>query len=378
MKLKSLLLGSAAVLVAVSGAQAADAIVVEAEPVEYVKVCDTYGAGYFYIPGTETCLKFGGEVRVQYTKNFDHDDAEVSDHGSDVRLRFTIDAKNETEYGTLSSSARVSWTRAEFDQSTSTSVANLTTGVVTTTTTTSHDAYSTPESSAGGAGLDYAQISLAGFTTGYNTQRILGKAWNTAIDSKANFFDYTYTAGDLALIFGIQDSARSGAAGQPDVYVRADYSAGDLSVGGFAVLDTDTDDVAYGVDASYSLASFIPGGKITAFWEGDGYDSSKDVHGGGTEETGTDYAKGHMWGVKLDYKLTDSISGHTRYSERDGYINATNIDATERKWRTGLKWSVASGFAVEALYKKTLDNYGAAVGSTGSNGTVEINFIRSF
>ena len=56
MKLKALLLGSAAALIAVSGARAADAIVAEPEPVEYVKVCDMYGAGFFYIPGTETCL----------------------------------------------------------------------------------------------------------------------------------------------------------------------------------------------------------------------------------------------------------------------------------------------------------------------------------
>ena len=64
MNIKSLLLGSAAALIAVSGARAADAVVVaEPEPAEYVKVCDVYGAGYFYIPGTETCLRIGGYVR---------------------------------------------------------------------------------------------------------------------------------------------------------------------------------------------------------------------------------------------------------------------------------------------------------------------------
>ena len=47
MNIKSLLLGSAAALVAVTGARAADAVVVaEPEPVEYVKVCDAYGAGF--------------------------------------------------------------------------------------------------------------------------------------------------------------------------------------------------------------------------------------------------------------------------------------------------------------------------------------------
>ena len=66
MNIKSLLLGSAAALAAVSGAHAADAIVAaEPEPLEYVRICDAYGAGYFYIPGTETCLKIGGKVRTE-------------------------------------------------------------------------------------------------------------------------------------------------------------------------------------------------------------------------------------------------------------------------------------------------------------------------
>src|SRR5690606_32252050 len=56
----------AAALVAVSGARAADAVVVaEPEPAEYVRICDVYGAGFYYIPGTETCLRVGGYVRVQ-------------------------------------------------------------------------------------------------------------------------------------------------------------------------------------------------------------------------------------------------------------------------------------------------------------------------
>ncbi|PSJ62779.1 porin [Pseudaminobacter soli (ex Li et al. 2025)] len=64
MNIKSLLLGSAAALAAVSGARAADAVVVaEPEPVEYVRICDVYGAGFYYIPGTETCLKVGGYIR---------------------------------------------------------------------------------------------------------------------------------------------------------------------------------------------------------------------------------------------------------------------------------------------------------------------------
>ena len=61
---KSLLLGSAAGLIAVAGAQAAD-MPVKAKPAEYVKICSLYGAGFYYIPGTDTCIKIGGYVRVQ-------------------------------------------------------------------------------------------------------------------------------------------------------------------------------------------------------------------------------------------------------------------------------------------------------------------------
>ena len=62
---KSLLLGSAAGLVTVAGAQAADLPTRKAAPVEYVRVCDAYGAGFFYIPGTDTCLRVGGLVLAQ-------------------------------------------------------------------------------------------------------------------------------------------------------------------------------------------------------------------------------------------------------------------------------------------------------------------------
>ena len=62
---KSLLLVSAAGIVAVSGAQAAD-LPVKAKPVEYVKVCSLYGAGFYYVPGTDICLKIGAYVRAEY------------------------------------------------------------------------------------------------------------------------------------------------------------------------------------------------------------------------------------------------------------------------------------------------------------------------
>ncbi|SFJ65267.1 porin, partial [Bradyrhizobium sp. Gha] len=63
MNFKGLLLGSVAGLLAVGGAQAAD-LPLKAKAVEYVKICSLYGAGFYYIPGTDTCIKLGGYVRA--------------------------------------------------------------------------------------------------------------------------------------------------------------------------------------------------------------------------------------------------------------------------------------------------------------------------
>ncbi len=108
---KSLLLGSAAGLVAVAGAQAAD-LPVKAKPVEYVKICSLYGVGFYYIPGTDMCIKIGGWVRAEYgygqNGNFAWGwaNANVNNrttNNSDFRARgyITADARNQTEYGTV-------------------------------------------------------------------------------------------------------------------------------------------------------------------------------------------------------------------------------------------------------------------------------------
>ncbi|BCJ90470.1 porin [Terrihabitans soli] len=104
---KSLLLGSAAGFVALTGAQAADLPL--AEPVEYVKVCSTYGEGFFYIPGTDTCLQISGRVRVEgYISFYDSDtglagSAEENDFETRARGVIGLDARTETEWGTLRS-----------------------------------------------------------------------------------------------------------------------------------------------------------------------------------------------------------------------------------------------------------------------------------
>jgi hypothetical protein len=114
MKLKSLLFGSAAVIAAGTGAQAADLPIVE--PVEYVRICDAFGAGFYYIPGTDTCLKVSGRVRVEsHYVNVDDDDSaevffgnvpgeandeiQINNWTSRARGNIRLDARTQTEFG---------------------------------------------------------------------------------------------------------------------------------------------------------------------------------------------------------------------------------------------------------------------------------------
>ncbi|MDO9418534.1 porin, partial [Pararhizobium sp.] len=141
MNIKSLLLGSAAALAAVSGAQAADAIVAaEPEPMEYVRVCDAFGTGYFYIPGTETCLQIGGWVRFQV--DFGRNQSGSSDWDATGRAYLTTTAKSDTELGTLTSFIAV---EADWDGS----------GPV------------EPGPGANSVYIDEAYLQLGGFKAGY-------------------------------------------------------------------------------------------------------------------------------------------------------------------------------------------------------------------
>src|ERR1700719_4772064 len=111
--IKSLILGSAAGLVALSGAQAAD-LPVKAKAVEYVRICSLYGAGFWYIPGTDTCIKLGGYLRIDTTFNsstvydapaYSGDSGQINRYRDYFigrsRMALTVDTRTATEYGVV-------------------------------------------------------------------------------------------------------------------------------------------------------------------------------------------------------------------------------------------------------------------------------------
>jgi hypothetical protein len=157
--MKGLLLGAAAGLVAMSSAQAAD-LPVKAKPVEYVKVCSLYGAGFFYVPGTNTCLKIGAYIRSDHgygnlgstasyttTQGNTGSNANGLRNGQDfysfrARVNLTTDWRTQSDYGVIRAYAAI--------------IAQQTNGA------TSNDA-----APSGSAGFLRAFIQFAGFTFGH-------------------------------------------------------------------------------------------------------------------------------------------------------------------------------------------------------------------
>ncbi|MGJ5043986.1 porin [Bradyrhizobium sp. HKCCYLRH1062] len=171
--IKSLVLGSAAALVAMSGAQAAD-LPIKAKAVEYVKVCSLYGAGFYYIPGTDTCIKLGGYLRAEtsFASNGQYNNAVNGVAGgmnrhsnyyySRARQDLNIDTRTATEYGVVRTFADLTftWTSGTYAGSGSA------TGATAYSTAGAPGAQADGNIAQGGIGVYYAFIQFAGFTMG--------------------------------------------------------------------------------------------------------------------------------------------------------------------------------------------------------------------
>lgn len=212
MNIKSLLIGSAAALVAVSGARAADAVVAEPEAVEYVRVCDAYGAGFFYIPGTETCLKIGGFVRYQI-------DFANGDNGwkKKAQAMVNLTASSDTELGTLTSYIELGGARVA--------------GVA-----------------SGGMTVDYAWISLGGLTMGYHDSAfgggLDGEGGVGGYGDQMHLMSYTFSGGNG---FSATVSAEENTFNVdyvPNLVAKVSYTAGTVGVDAWAAYDSTAKQVA--------------------------------------------------------------------------------------------------------------------------------------
>ena len=342
MNIKSLLLGSAAALVAVSGARAADAVVVaEPEPVEYVRVCDVYGTGFYYMPGTETCLKVSGYMRYdigvgdlfQLTTIDKKDFAETGEvnindtYYKRARFALRLDARTETELGTLRA-----YTQLNFQWDTNQGVGDPgfdNAGLPTIETS----------DEGGEISINHAYLELGGF--------LIGKT-----DSLfTSFTDYAGTVinDDFAVPFGPYDTHT----------IQYKFDAGNGFTAAIALEEGNSDDDAFfpddtdgdgvvddvvAIDDAYTLDDYVPHVVAGVGYTG-GWGSIRAV--GAYDAVWEEFAAK----VKLDVKATEALSlfvmAGYKSSEDFSFTNdaGTTIEFDGPNWygNWGGDWAIWGG-----------------------------------
>jgi hypothetical protein len=350
MNIKSLLLGSAAALVAVSGARAADAVTVaEPEPAEYVKICDVYGAGYFYIPGTETCLRIGGYVRY---------DIGLGDVGSFDGAR-AFDVQNGKHQDTWFKNARFTlktWTGQE------TELGTLKTYTETRFNWGNHNSYGygAENNAAGdkGVSLNFAWIQLGGLRVGHDESAFdtfTGYAGNVINDTivpyggfGTNVVQYYFDAGNgFSAVVSLEEGAGNAFDGSqgvfqpdntgndsidsyvPNVVGGVKYTQGWGAISGVVAYDAPWEEwagkVRLDVNATNELSLFVMAG----------YGSDDNIVRNFFKQWGGNWA---VWGGGT-YKFNEKTSFNIQASADDdkNYGVAANI-----------AYSVVPGFTVTA------------------------------
>ncbi len=298
MSIKSLLLGSAAAFAAVTGAQAADAIVAaEPEPMEYVRVCDAFGGtGYFYIPGTETCLKIGGYVRFQVDYGRGIDNGWYASTKADINFS----AKSSTDLGELEGFM-------EFNQANGTATVK---------------GYNT-NAATGTFGIDSAYLSLGGFKAGYFADwfdaGINGEA-DSLGSVKGNRIQYTYE-GPVTAAIAVNQIASG------DLGVQGKLGGKVDNFSAYVIGAYDWNVNSYAVGGVVSVANLGPG----TFQLGATY----------ADKTGNAYFANN-WGVAASYKLaaTDTLTFTPAVQYTDSFAATDDTD-----WKFGLltQYTITSG-----------------------------------
>jgi len=299
---------------------------------EYVRVCDAFGTGFFYIPGTETCLKIGGEVRVGVSFSDDQND-EGDDWETGVRARVVFDARNDSEIGTIGSYIRLQGF-GEDDSS----------------------------DTAGSFELDQAYITVGGFKVGYFLTWLDDVGTASESDAfisaaKFNAASYTYASDAFTVGLGIDDLS-SAAVNEPGANVGvqgfASASLGAATLSLWAAYDFEAEE---GLVVGEVSADVGPG----TFELYAGYASDPSTYASVAEWT-----VGAAYGFKATEKLTITPSAN--------YWGDVDFVGGNDAWGVGLlaEYQLATGLTASA----TVDYVDEDVAGDSWSGFVRLT--RSF
>ena len=354
MNIKSLILASAAALVAGGAAQAADLPV--AEPVDYVKVCNAYGAGYFFIPGTDTCLKISGKVEFGIEDDGFTSDAAHTRATSDIDMytetTVTFDAKEETDLGVLAAHIEMDSKEDDdtFSGSSTNRVVNVDKAYLSIGGLYAGHTDSLYDYNAGlyydDFGIDHGDLNAIG----YNMDLGNGVTASVAVEEYAQNSGFGVTMPSLAAKIAVSQGWGSIAVGGSLYQVRYDYG--------------------YTADMGYSL-----GGKASfnviegvSFGIAGGYDNGYSDNGAGKL-----YSK-YAVSAGLEYAFASNLT----FGIDAGLVNYD--DENYKTWGTSaqLTYTPVANLEVGARvgYEKT--DYDAGAGSDWDDVAAKLYIKRSF
>jgi hypothetical protein len=267
---------------------------------EYVRVCDAFGTGYFYIPGTETCLKISGSVRFAYDWS-SNDTSSSGDFQTRARVEFTT--ANDSEIGTIGSYIRFQGTSDDEN-----------------------------------AIVEQAYITVGGFKAGYSVTfaddiGIAGENDSFISNAKFDMVSYTYATDAFKVGLGVDELSNNGF-DDLGVEAMASASLGAATVTVYGGYDFGADE---GFVAGQLSADLGPG--------------SLGIYGGWASDPSV-YVETYEWtvGAAYTFKATEklSITPSVNYFEEFGgadYFGA-GVLAT---------YQIASGLSTEVTvdYKDT-------------------------
>ncbi|KZL16786.1 Porin omp2b precursor [Pseudovibrio axinellae] len=315
MNIKTLALAASAAAFATS-AQAAD-LPMAAEPVDYVKACDAFGAGYFQLPGKETCIKLGGRIRAQYVSQDLTDKSTDNDATSYARGYIYFNSMTATDFGTIKTFVEL---ESEWNQDAEGA------------DTKANDVW-IQLGTGYGSFLFGREASAFDAFTGYTWIGPVGNAYSDTSTLQASF---TADLGNgLTATASVEDSAyRAGDNDAVDFVGALNLSQGwgSFKLAAAAHNTANSEDYGYAVGATaiFNLDMVKEGTEVT--FQAQYADDAGNYIGIDTDEDDVDAVRGYSLSAGLETALTDKVSAQLDLSYMDIESTVSGSDEDEQTY----------------------------------------------
>jgi len=344
MKLSTLLLSSAAILVAGS-AYAADLPAKKGAPAAKATGCSAFGAGFFQIPGGDNCIQFSGFMRYEGSQS----GAAISQAGS---ARVQVDVRSNTEMGALRGVVR-----QNFSPATSSWTSGNTTGASTANGDRAFVQLGGLTAGAYGSTADIATTATNNVSTGLGGGSSTGIRYATALgaftvtvaaENAADKNQTTYSASTPDLLMAVAAPIGGGTATVVAASHKNDIGQGWAYLANFSVAAGPATVGLYGGVSHGAIAHVGAGGNNPA-----GAPAQAD-------SDGTNMTDATAFGVSAAVQAAANGTLQFDYGQRNSSNPTTPTTRKNTYAGVGYAYAAAKGFTVTPEYQYSITDDVAA------------------